>query len=385
VEVRNGWQLWGEQYNRKLSDIFSVEEEISREISDKLRIRLTGEDRTRLAKRFTRSAEAYGDYLKGRYCWNKMTEGSLRESIGFFEQALEKDPGYPLAYAGLADSYVLTAFMGPVPPAEVMPRAKEAALKALALDESLAEAHAALASVRKFHEWDWQGAESSCRRALELNPNFANGHRMYASYLSAVGRHEEAVREILRAKELDPLSLVIGMEVAWHCYMGREYDRAIEHAMTTLEIEPAFPSAHHALGLAYEQKGSFDAAIASFEKAHAVSFGNPATLACLGHALAVAGRSAEAAALEQQLREMSGRAYVPPYYRVLVNAGLRRTDAAFACLEDSYQKRDLWLVWVRADPRLDVLRGDARFERLLRRVGLAGNGSTAGIGRPVYR
>lgn len=371
VEVRNGWQLWGEQFNRKLSEIFTVEEEISRDISEKLRVHLTGEDRSRLAKRYTHNPHAYSDYLRGRYCWNKMTAEGLRESVIFFEQALKKDPDYALAYAGLADSYVLFAFFPLAPPAEMMPRAKQAALKALALDDTLAEAHAALASVKKFHDWDWRSAEASCRRALALNPNYANGHRLYASLLSAQGRTTEALREILLAQELDPLSLVIGMEAAWHCYMGRDYDGAIEHATSTLAMEPAFASAQHILGIAYEQKGRFDAAIAALENAVSGAKGNPGTLGSLGHALAAAGRTAESETLLRQLESIRSQTYIPPYSPALINAGLKRTDAALDCLEDCVRQHDPYLVWLKSDPRFDLLHGDSRLENLLSRVGLA--------------
>jgi len=370
VEVSSGWQLWGEQYSRGLADILAVEEEISRVISGKLRVRLTGEDRSRLAKQSTRSAEAYAEYLKGRYCLNKMTEAGLRDSIGFYQRALQKDSGYTLAYAGLAESFILCAFFPLMPPAEMMPRAKEAALKALALDDTLAEAHVALASVKKFHDWDWQAAEKECQRALALNPNHANAHRLYASLLASQGRGAEALAEILRARELDPLSLVIGMEVGWHCYMSGDYEGAIEHALSTLAMEPSFPSSHYVLGLAYEQMGRFDEAIAAFQKSRAGAPGNPAPLSGLGHALAVARRSVEAQAILHELTGMGARAWVPPYFLALVAAGLDEAEEAMKYLEEAFRKRDPYLVWLKCDPRFDALRIEARFEDLLRRVGL---------------
>jgi TolB-like protein/Tfp pilus assembly protein PilF len=370
VEVQGGWRLWGEQYNRRLAEILSVEEEISREISTKLRLRLSGEDRSRLAKHYTRDTEAYRDYLKGRYFHAKMTEDGLRESIVFFQRALEKDPGYALAYIGMADAYGLMTYFGLLPPLEAMPRAKEAAQRALALDESLPEAHAAIAHIREFYEWDWQAAESGYRRALLLNPNNADTHRFYATLLSAQGRSEEALREILRARELDPLSLVICMEVAWHCYMARDYTRALEHAIGTLELEPAFASARHIVGLVYEQQGRVEAALAEFEKAHAGSGGNPATLASMGRILAAAGRPVEVRALLRQLDEIAARAYVPPYYGALIHAGLGNADEALSYLEASWRRHDLWLVWLGRDPRFDVLRSQPRFQRLLQVIGL---------------
>ena len=370
VDVSSGWQLWGEHYNRKLADIFAVEEEISREISGKLRIHLTGEDRSRLAKRFTFNTDAYADYLKGRYCLNKMTEAGLRDSIGFYKEALRKDPGYALPYTGLAESYILSTFFPLKTPAEMMPRAKEAALKALSLDDTLAEAHAALASVKKFHDWDWQGAEVECERALELNPNYANGHRLYASLLGSRGRGEEALREILRAQELDPLSVVLAMEVAWHHYMRHDYEECIDQALSTLEMEPAFASSHYILGLGYEQVGRFDEALAAFEKARSAAPG-PAPMASLGHGLAISGRVPEAEAVLADLTRMGEKAWVPPYFPALISAGLGRTDQALDALEDACRKRDPYMVWLKCDPRFDSLHGDPRFEGLLRRVGLA--------------
>lgn len=370
VEVRDGWRLWGEQYNRRLAEIFSVEDEISREISEKLRVRLSGEDRSRLSKHYTQDTEAYRDYLKGRYYYSKMTEDGLRESTLFYQRALEKDPLYALAYAGLADAYGLMTYFGSLAPLEAMPRAKEAAQHALALDESLPEAHSAMAHVLQFYDWDWQTSEAGYRRALLLNPNNAETNRFYATLLSAQGRGEEALRRILRARELDPLSLIICMEAAWHCYMARDYAQAMAHALGTLELEPGFASAQHVAGLIYEQQGRIEEALAAFERANTGSGGNPATRASLGRVLAAAGRSQETLALLRQLDEIAARTYVPPYYGALMHASLGNTDEALAALEDSCRKRDLWLVWLGRDPRFDCLRSHPRFQGLLQVIGL---------------
>ena len=371
VQVDRGWRLWGERYRRPLSDIFEVQEEISQEISDKLRLHLTSEDNRRLAKRYTENTEAYRDYLRGRYCCNKMSEADLKKGIAYFEQAIRKDPKYALAYAGLADCYLLLTFFSLLPPKQAIPRASEAVIKALELDQELAEAHGVMGSIRKIHHWDWKGAEIEYERALELSPNYAAAHRWRAAHLSAMGRSEEALREIHKAQELDPLSLIISMEIAWNLYMARDYDGAVEQSLKTLEIEPNFVPAHHTLGLAYEQAGKYQEAISAFEKSRDGSESNPATLAALGHACALAGRKREAMKTLCELRKISERSYVPPYWPALVCAGLGDKDAGFEWLTQACEEHDVWLVWSKVDPRLDSLRPDSRFQDLLRRVGLA--------------
>lgn len=380
VDVQNGWQLWGEQYNRKMADIFAVEEEISREISDKLRLRLTGEDRSRLAKRHTQSSEAYQDYLRGRYHWNRLSEEGLRKGIEYFERAIQSDPNYALAYTGLADSYGLLGFFGLASAAAVMPKAKEAARRAVEIDDGLAEAHASLAGIFKIYDWDWAASEREYKRAIELNPNYATGHRMYAAFLAAVGRADEAMRESRLALDLDPFSLVISMEIAWNCYMARDYRRAAEEALRTLELEPLFPAAHSTLGIAYEQEGRYDEAIAAIEKSRDASGGHPATLSALAHVLAGAGRIEEASVLIDRLMELSARQYIAPFWMAVAYAGVGQTAAALAALEKAYEERDVTLVWLGTDPRLDTLRAEPRFKELLRRIGLLPNAGSARSG-----
>jgi TolB-like protein/Flp pilus assembly protein TadD len=370
VEVQSGWRLWGEVYTRELSDIFAVQEDISKEISAKLRLQLTGEERRALAKRYTENAEAYRDYLKGRYYCNKMHPGALEKGLVSFQQAIEKDPRYALAYAGLADAHGLFAFFGLRPARQAMPVAKEAALKALELDDALAEAHVALGSIKKVYDWDWLGAEQEYRRALELSPNYPAAHHAYADYMAAMGRVQEAIREILRAQELDTLSLVYSMEIAWNWFMAREYQRALEQSIKTLEMEPLFTPAQHTLGLAYEQTGKYEEAIAAFQKALTGSGGNPVPLAALAHVYATAGRRGEAVERLNELRQLSQEGYVPPYWIALVHAHLGENDEAFEWLERAYEERDVWLVWLKREPRFDVLRSDPRFDGLLRRIGL---------------
>jgi DNA-binding NtrC family response regulator/TolB-like protein/Tfp pilus assembly protein PilF len=370
VEVENGWRLWGEVYTRSISDIFAVQEDISREISAKLRLQLTREDRNALAKRYTQNVDAYRDYLKGRYYCNKMTADALQKSVVCFQGAIEKDRGYALAYAGLADAYKLFAFFGIRRAKNVMPVAKEAALKALDLDDTLAEGHVALASIRKVYDWDWLAAEQGYKRALDLSPNYAAAHHGYADYLAATGRTLEALCEIAKAQELDTLSLVYSMEIAWNWFMAREYERALDQSCKTLEMEPFFTPAQHTLGLASEQLGKYDEAIAAFQKALTGSGGNPVPLAALAHAYAMAGRGCEATKKLDELQQLSETAYVPPYWMALVYASLGEKDTAFEQLERAYEDRDVWLVWLKREPRFDVLRPDPRFEDLLQRIGL---------------
>jgi TolB-like protein/Flp pilus assembly protein TadD len=369
VEVANGWRLWGERFERKFSDILKVEQEMARDISENLRLHLTGEDCKRLARHTTEKLEAYQDYLKGRYHWNKLTEDGLRKGIAYFEQAILKDPGYALAYSGLADAYGLCGFFGLVPPQQVFPRAKEAALKAVEADPNLGEAHASLASVLKLYDWDWAGAEREYQLAIALNPNYVNGRRWHSSHLLSQGRREEARREILIARELDPLNLITNMEVAWNCFMARDYQLSLKESMETLELEPDFPAARYSLGLAHEQLGNYQEAVAALERARDGSRANAATLVALGHAYARSGRKAEAERVLEDLRQWRARAYVSSYLVALVHAGLGDAPQALACLESAFAERDSWLVWLKTEPRFDSLRGEPRFQELIRRVG----------------
>jgi len=368
VDVADGWQLWGERFNRTLRDIFAVEEEIAKEISEKLRLRLTGEEEKRLSKRYTKSSEAYQDYLKGRYYWEKWTEDGWKKGIGYFEQAIQKDPTYALAYAGLADSYVYLGWFSVLPPKEAYSKAKAAAIKALEMDDGLAEAHNSLASVKATYEWNWSDAEREFKRAIELMPNYPTAHHWYAEYLKQMGRHGEALTEIKRAQELDPRSLIVNTSVAWQYYFMRQYDQAMELYQMTLEIDPNFGPAHWGLGWAYEQKSMFEEAIAEFQKGIDLSGGNPVYLAALGHALAVARKREEAEKVLEELKEQSKRRYVPPYFLAAIYTGLGDKDQAFQWLERAYEERSSWLLYLREEPRLDRLRSDPRFHGLVRRV-----------------
>jgi len=369
VDVDQGSQLWGEQYNRKLADILAVQEDISQEISEKLRLRLTGEEKVRLTERQIVNPEAYQLYLKGRYYWNKRTEEGFNKAIEHFNQAIEKDPNYALAHAGLADSYILLGHYGLLPSKEAYPKAREAAAKALELDDTLGEAHNALAEVKEV-DWDWPGAEREHRRAIELNPGYATAHEWYGVLLSELGRHEEALAEIKRALQIDPLSLIINTSHGRILLFAGQNDLAIEQLHKTLEIDPTFANTHAYLGIAYLRKGAFAEAIAELQRAVTLSPGVTYYKAGLGHAYARAGKSAEARKLLYDLTEQSKHRYVSLFQIAFIYAGLGEKDQAFAFLEKAYEQRDYRLIYMKGDPLLDSLRSDPRFQDLQRRVGL---------------
>jgi len=374
VDVDKGFQIWGEQYNRKLADTLAVQEDISQEISEKLRLRLTSVEKTRLAKRPTENIEAYQLYLKGRYYWNKRTEEGFRKAIGYFSEATEKDRNYALPYAGLADSYILLGEYALLPAKEAHAKAREAAMKALELDDTLGEAHTALADVKTDYDWDWPGAEREFRRAIELNPGYATAHQWYGELLSALGRHEEALAEIKRALQLDPLSLIINDANGLILLRAGRDDLAIEQLGKTLEMDPNFALAHFDLGQVYLRKGRFAEAVAESQMASALSPDIAWYKGELGYAYARAGKSAEARKLLSELKsaqeEHSKRMYVSWYDVAYIYAGLGEKDQAFACLEKAYEQHDARLVEAKVEVLFDSLRSDARFADLLRRIGL---------------
>ncbi len=367
VDARNNNHIWGEQYNRKLTDILAVQEEISREITDRLRGRLSSEEEKRVTKRHTKNTEAYQLYLKGRYYWNKQTEVGLIKAIENFKQAIEKDPSYALAFSGLGDSYWSLEDLY-LPPREVMPKAKEAAKKALELDETLAEAHTSLAFVNMWYEWDWSGAEREFKRAIDLNPAYATAHQQYGWYFAMRGRHEETVAEFKRALELDPLSAYITTDSNIPFYVTHQYDRAIEQCRKAINLDPNFYLAHYALGFNYTHKGKFPEAIAEFQKARLLE-DKPWQVAGLGYGYAVAGNRSEAMKVLEELKELSKRRHVSPAEIAKIYAGLGEKDQAFEWLQQAYEARSMWLVMLKVEPLWDSLRSEPRFADLLRRVG----------------
>jgi TolB-like protein/tetratricopeptide (TPR) repeat protein len=370
ADAASGRQLWGEEYKRRPDDILGLQEEISRKISESLRVKLSGEEEDRLAKRPTTSTEAYQTYLKGRYHWNKRTQEGIERGIEYFKEAIRLDPGYALAYAGIADSYALLGAVeyAALPPAEAMRLAREATLRALEIDDTLAEAHASLAYVRIF-DWDWSEAEREYRRSIELNPSYATAHHWYAHYLTAVGRQTEAIVEITRARELDPLSLPINAGMGWHYYLTRQYDEAIREYRKTLELDENFYMAHFLLGMAYEQVSKYGEALASYDRAIKLSGGSPAMIAAPGHAYAALGRRDDAARVLADLHAVSAQGFVSPYHVAVIHAALGETDQAFDWLGRACDVQSEALIWLAVDPMLDSLRADPRFHALMSRIG----------------
>ncbi|HEY6120780.1 MAG TPA: protein kinase [Pyrinomonadaceae bacterium] len=370
VDGRDRRQIWGAQYNRKLTDLMALQSEIAREIVDKLKLKVSGEEKG-LEKHYTESSEAYQLYLKGRFYWNKRTPDGIKKSIEYFNQAIEKDPGFALAYAGLADSYLVPS--NPQPPSERMPRAKAAAMRALELDETLAEAHTSLGRVLATYDWDWTSAEKEYKRAIELNPRYAIAHQWYSGYLELMDRSNEAIAERKRAEELDPLSLTINFALGMNFYYARNYDQAIEQFQKTLELDQNFPPARTYLPAAYEQKGMYDKAIAEFKSAASLQGGSESsmTTAGLGHVYAVSGKKDEAEAVLNRLKQLSAQEYVPAVSIALIYSGLGEKNQAFAWLEEGYKERAFQMQGLKKEPRWDSLRSDPRFQDLLRRIGLA--------------
>ena len=368
VGVRDGAALWAEKFDATFTDIFAVEDSVSKHVAEALTLTLSGEERKRLAKHYTTDGEAYQLYLKGRYYWNKWTEEGMKKAVESFRQATRRDPNFALAYAGAADCYAFGIL--PLRPREAAPRAKEAALKALEIDYALAEAHTSLAYVKHSYDWDWPGADQEFRRAIELNPHYAHAHHMYSHLLVSVGRFEESLGASLRACELDPLDVEMSAHLVFHYNAARQFDRAVEQGRRTLELDPNFHETHLFLGRAYEQKGMYAEAVAEFRSAVELSGRRPFAVSGLAHAYAVSGERAAARELLGELEERSKTGYVSPYYIAHIHAGLGERAQALEWFDKAHEERDPMLVYLNVNPNLDGLRSEPRFRDLLRRVGL---------------
>jgi TolB-like protein/Tfp pilus assembly protein PilF len=370
VDTQQNEQIWGEQYARKLADTQAVQGEIAKEISEKLRLRLTGEQKQRLVRAQTASSEAYQLYLQGRYHWNKRTEEGFKKSIEYFNQAIAKDPGYALAYAGLADSYWQIGDKGLAAPKDTFPKARAFAAKALEMDAGLAEPHATLGAIKNKYDRDWAGAEQEFKRAIELNPNCATAHHWYAYYLGWAGRHTEAARAIKRAQEADPLSLPIQITPAYLFCFTRQYGQAAEQFLKVLDLDPNFAGAHNGLGWVHLQNGRFQAAIEEFQKALALSGNALYYIPSLGYGYARAGKKADALRLVEELKELRRRRYVDAAGIGWIYTGLADKDHAFAWFDRALEEGSPNLVDLKVEPGWDPLRSDPRFADLLRRVGI---------------
>jgi TolB-like protein/Tfp pilus assembly protein PilF len=370
MDVATGAQLWGGQYNRQAEDVFLLQGDLSREISEKLQLQLTGDQKQRLTKRYTEDAEAYRLYLKGRYHWNKRNPEGLQKAVECFRQALDKDPAYSLAYAGLADTYPYLSFFHVVSPRVAMPKAKTAAVKALEIDDHLAEAHVSLGYVSFTYDGDWSTAGKHFEQALALNPAYTGAHTFYAFYLSSLGQSEEALAVAKRALDRDPASPAVSHSLAVQLYLARQFDQAIEQAHNTLEMDAHFAISYQVLGEVYLSKGMYREGLLALEQFSALSRSSATSRALLGYSHARLGEHSAALRLIEELDAASQHGFVPALLFALVYAGLDDQDQAFSWLEKAYDERFYRLAYLKVDALCDALRSDSRFANLLRRVGI---------------
>lgn len=370
TDVSNGTQLWGNQYTRQIADLFGLQDELSQEISEKLRLRLTPEDKQRLTKRYTDSPEAYQLYLKGLYYWNKRSADGVQRSLEYFNRAIDADPTYALAYAGLADSYNFMSFVNLLPPREAAPKAKAAAAKALDIDDSLAQAQTSLAYVSFTYDWDWPAATQHVDRAIALNREAVMNHPYYPFYLTVAGRSEEAIRVARRALDRDPISAALSHTLAVQLVLGRRLDEGIEECRRTIELDPNFAFAHDVLAATLAAQGLYAQALPSAEKAVALSGGTALPLADLAYIHGRLGHADEARRMLQTLATASTQRYTPAVALAIVYVGLGENDRALDWLEKAYEERSIRLAYLRREPIWDRLRQEPRFKDLLRRIPL---------------
>jgi serine/threonine protein kinase/Tfp pilus assembly protein PilF len=370
LDAQTDEHMWAETYDRDMKDIFAIQSDVAEKIAAALKAELSPVEKERIERKPTESMEAYNYYLKGRFYWNKRRGEDLRTAVDYFNQAIETDPAYALAYAGLASTYVLLPEYAGLPAKEFMPKAEAAARKALELDPALAEPHAVLGLIKRSYEWDWVGAESEFNRAIELNPSYPTAHHWYSLMLCESGRFDEAQAEIRLAQELDPLSLVINVAMGSGPYYKRQYDKAVEECKKTLELDPNFALARFVLGRAYVEQGEFEAGIAEFEKARAIVGSSSLGPGDVGNAYARAGRKSDAAKILDELLQLSRQGYSVSYDIALVYWGLGDKNQALEWLERAYEERSSFLDEIKVDPKWDGLRSDPRFVALMKKVGL---------------
>jgi TolB-like protein/Tfp pilus assembly protein PilF len=365
--------LWAEVYDRDLRDVLILQDEVARAIAKEIQVKLTPEEHARLSSSPTVDPDAYQLYIKGRYFWVRRNEQSFQHAIAYFQQAIERDPNYAAAHSGLADCYSSLGFsfdVGSQRPCDVQPKAKNAALKAIALDDSLAEAHNSLAYVKLNYEWDWAGAEAEFKRSLELNPGYAHAHHWYAHLLLSGGRLREALAESDRALDLDPLSPIMNLHLGWHYLYAREYDKAIDQFAKTLELDGNYGLAYWYRGLAFEQKGMYGEAMRDLGKAKGLLAENLSVHADMGRIRALSGHPEETGKAIEKLKQKSKKNYVNPYQLALIHIGLGDNEQAFELLDKAFRERSDMLVYLKADFRLDPIRNDSRFMHLGRKVGI---------------
>src|SRR5579863_2700710 len=371
VQVSTDHHLWADTYESQMGDVLALQNRVSSAIVNEIRINLTPEERERLAKAPAVSPEAYENYLKGLYYWNKRSDENLAKAIGYFERAVRLDPRYALAYAGLSDCYAIISaeIFGTMPASEAAPKAKAAALHALELDPTMAQAQTSLATVKFNYDWDWSGASEGFERAIGLNPSYATAYQRYSLYLIAMGRAQDSFTQIQKARQLDPLSISINFSLGWRLYMARKYDQAIAQLQDTLEMDPSYELPHLVVGQAYEQKGDYAHAVPELEKAVELSHGTPLMVSALAHAYARSGNRKEAENLLAELQAKSKTEYVSPYYFAIVSIGLGENDQALDWLERAFADRSNGLVFLKMEPELDALRTNPRFITLQQKLG----------------
>jgi serine/threonine protein kinase/Flp pilus assembly protein TadD len=370
INVDDRSVLWSEQYSKELDDIFGIQDDITMAIVNGLQIELLGGEKASIAKRYTDNFEAYELYLKGRSLWNKRTAEDMRESIRYYEAAIEKEPNFALSYAGLADSYITLGDWIVLPQNEAYPKAIAAAKKALEIDDSIAQAYCSLAYLTFIYNWNWEEAERTFKKALELNPNYATAHQWYAEFLASMGRFEEARKESIKAMELDPLSKIISSIDGFIEFFARDHSSGITKCKKVLEIDPTYLPARLYLGWNYEQAGMHENAIEELNYVIDISCGNIMAIAALGRAYASSGRNDEARELLDDLLYRSNQNFVPSYFIAVLYTALDEKDKAFEWLDKAFEERDYWLSYFKVHPWVDKLRRDARFENLLQRIGL---------------
>lgn len=371
INVADGYHLWSEKYDRDIEDVFAIQDEISLAIVDKLKLNLLKEEKVDLLKRYTDNLEAYQLYLKGRYFWNKRFEIGLKKGLEFFQQAIERDKGYALAYSGLADCYILLPWYGIFPQKEAYQKARDAARKALEIDDKLAEAHTSMAFVKLLSDWDWAAAEKEFKQAIKINAKYSTAHHWYSFYLFFRARFDEAIAEMEKALELDPFSLIINCDFGWNLYHARQYDRAINVLKKTLDMDPNFVSAHSFLGRAYLQKSMYKEALAEFRKEKEPSKGwmqNVETV--LGIAHMRMGKKKEAQKILEDMIARTKHEYVSSYHIALLSFNLSENELGFDWLEKAYEEHEDWLLYLKVEPMLDSVRSDPRFTKLLKKIGL---------------
>jgi len=370
LRAQNERQLWATTYDREINDIFAVQSDIAEQVIERLGVTLLEGERNRLSAQPTRSHQAYTLYLKGRYFWNKRTEGNIQTALDYFQRAVDLDPGYSRAWVGIADAWIFRGWYSRLAPREAFPKAKSAAMRALEFDSTLAEAHASLAHILFEFDHDWTAAEREYRRAIELDPSYPTAHHWYGGFLSAMGRHDEALQQAVTARALDPLSRIIQTWIGLRYYFAGKYDDAIAEYRKALELDPEFAPAHWHLGWAYEQTGRFKEGVSEAERALAIDGGSLVYLASLGHAYARAGMESEARATLARLARASTSRHVSSYHVAVIYIALGDTNAGLDWLERAYDEQSPWIGYLRVDPRVDPVRSHPRFESLLRKARL---------------